>query len=220
MRDLVCLPQRVFGELQVLRVLLEVLRRLLLLDVLELTCLPNRLLQALMNDFWLPILLRSCVVLMFPLMQAQSTRHCHMLVWQVFHFAALVVHLNVGQHTHVPLNFWHQHKPALFSDFTMVLTDLPVFFEIELITAPHGVPLLICDLNDDANGEVTFLNEVADVLRNLRGISDLQICRMSASASPNAGACVAIAGPAWCARAQAKSEDRRTTRIASAPFAN
>jgi hypothetical protein len=200
-RVLVCLPQRVLGELQVLRVLLEVLRRLLLrlvlLEVLELTCFPNRLLHALMNDFWLPILLRSCVVLMLPLMQAQSTRHCHMLVWQVFHFDALVVHLKVGQHTHVPLNFWHQHKPALFSDFTMVPTDLPVFFEIELITVPHGVPLLIPDLNDDANGEVTFLNDVMDVLRNLRGISDLQRCRMSAPASPNAGACVANADPAW-----------------------
>jgi hypothetical protein len=33
---------------------------------------------------------------------------------------------------------------------------------------------LMPDLNDDANGDVTFLvNEVGD-LRNLRGISDLQ----------------------------------------------
>ena len=175
MRDLVCLPQRVLGVPQVLRVLLE-LRRLLLREVLleELTCLPNKLLHALMNAFWLPTLFLSSVGLVVPLMQAQSTRHCHRVTWQGFHFEDLVVHLKVGQHTQVPLNFWHQHRPALFSDLTMLLTGLPVFFEIELITVPQGVPLLMPDLNDDANGEVTFL--VSDVydLRNLRGISDLQ----------------------------------------------
>jgi hypothetical protein len=60
-----------------------------------------------------------------------------------------------------------------------LLTGLPVFLEIALITMPQGVPLLIPDLNADAKGEVTFLDEDdVDDLRNLRGISNLQRCRV------------------------------------------
>ena len=158
----VVLRPRLLVGLRIQRLLL--VARVLVLVIVP-NCLPKNERQKLMQAFWLVQLRVICAGVQQPLQMHQSTKHCHMLVWQVLAQVVFFFTGKLGQYTQVPLNLQQQHTPQLHNDFQMVLTGVPVRLEILFTTVVQGVPFLQPVMKALAYGDL----KVGDL--NLLGIS-------------------------------------------------